>query len=71
MNDGHTKVMHTNEETVELAGERLNWHLLEPQQDDECVACAKGKPKQKKISKTINSKAIKISKRLYKILLIH
>ena len=65
MSDGHAKLMHTNEETVKLTGEKLNWHPIDPKQQHECIACAKGKSKKKMIPKITKAKASKTGERLF------
>ena len=64
VNEAHNKLMHTNEETIKLTANRLNWELINANKT-ECMPCAKGKTKQKKISKITESKATKIGERLF------
>ena len=56
--------MHINEATLKHAARRLNWDLLYADHK-ECISCDKGKAKQKKVSKTTESKATKVGERLF------
>ena len=64
VNEAHNKLMHTNEETIKLTANRLNWDLIN-EKKNECMPCAIGKSKQKKISKLTESKATKIGERIF------
>ena len=62
--DAHNKLMHTNAETVKLTADKLNWKLVNSDKYN-CIPCAKGKAKQKKILKITESKGTRIGERLF------
>ena len=64
LNDAHVKLMHVNDATLKHTTRRLNWDLLDIDHV-ECISCAKGKAKQKRVSKSTESKATKIGERLF------
>ena len=65
LKDAHAKLMHVNEATLKQTALRLNWDLLDADHSDECISCAIGKAKQKKVSKTTESKETKVGERLF------
>ena len=57
--------MYVNEATLKHTVQRLNWDLLDADHTRECISCAIGKAKQRRVSKTTESKAIKVGERLF------
>ena len=64
LNDAHVRLMHVNKATLQHTARRLNWDLIDSDHK-ECISCAIGKSKHKKISKFTETKATKTGKRLF------